>query len=94
MFSMVLIALNSLSEPVFIAIATLYRFTTANPAFLLADMLCRIEHTEKKHKQTKTSQSFACMSSWLLEFYKRREGSLLISTTTHDLYHFNTEVCF
>ena len=33
MFSMVLIALNSLSEPVFIAIGTLYWFTTANPAF-------------------------------------------------------------
>lgn len=53
MFSMVLIALNSLSEPVFIAIATLYRFTTANPAFLLADMLCRIKHTEKNTNKQK-----------------------------------------
>lgn len=53
MFGMVLIALNSLSEPVFIATATLYWFTTTNPAFLLADMLCMIKHTEKNTNKQK-----------------------------------------
>lgn len=79
---MVLIALNSLSEPVLIAIATLYWFTTANPAFSLADMLYMIMHTEKNTNKQKQVSLLHVPVLWLLEFYKQREGSLLISTTT------------
>ena len=51
-------------------------------------------HTEKNtNKQKQVSLLHVPVLS-LLEFYKQREGSLLISTTTHDLYHFKTEVCF
>lgn len=61
MFSMVLIALNSLSDPVLICYIILVYYCKS--CILIGWYALHDNAYRKKHKQTKTSQSLTCTSS-------------------------------